>query len=227
VCGSSNDRRGYLIDGRLDPNPGLRAKLLVSCLAREDYPSDVYQSAEVELAFEFIPRRKPTPSMASESIVAFGPAMAWYSQAVPRLRHTLSKKVGSRYDLRDRPYAVLVSARDYSCGIEDIFNALYGDAAISFPAGDPDSAQPFRRNNGSFGASASTPEGRVRRLSCVFALMRDWIPGSAETPTLIRFDNPFAKLAFPDDVFSLTSWFVAHRNESGVRMEWEPSSPSW
>jgi hypothetical protein len=32
VCGSSNDRRGYLIGGRLDPNPGLRAKLLVSCL---------------------------------------------------------------------------------------------------------------------------------------------------------------------------------------------------
>src|SRR5215218_8136839 len=33
VCGSSNDRRGYLIGGQLDPNPGLRAKLLVSCLA--------------------------------------------------------------------------------------------------------------------------------------------------------------------------------------------------
>lgn len=196
-------------------------------LAREDYPSAVYSSAEVELGFEFIPRRKGTPPTASEPIVAFGPAMAWHSQAVGRLRHTLSNKVGSRYDLRDRPYAVLVSARDYSCDIEDIFNALYGDAAISFPAGDPDSAQPFRRNNGTFGASASTPEGRVRRLSCVFALMRDWAPGSAEAPTVIRFDNPFAKLVFPDDVFPLTSRFVAHRNESGVRMDWEPNSPSW
>ena len=36
VCGSSNDRRGYCIGDRLDHSPGLRAKLLVSCLEAAD-----------------------------------------------------------------------------------------------------------------------------------------------------------------------------------------------
>jgi len=44
-------------------------------LAREDYPAAVYSSAEVELAFEFLPRRKATPPTATEPIVMLGPSI--------------------------------------------------------------------------------------------------------------------------------------------------------
>jgi hypothetical protein len=60
-------------------------------------------------------------------------------------------------------------------------------------------------------------------LSCVFTLMRDWAPGSAEAPTILRFDNPFAEQTFPVDALTPTSRFVAHRDDSGIRMEWKPS----
>jgi hypothetical protein len=196
-------------------------------LTREDYPAAIYSDAKVELAFDFLPRQKLTPPTESEPVVAIGPAVTWFGKAVRRLRNNLSHKVGSRYDLHGQPFAVLVSARDYSCSIEDVVNALYGDEAISFPADDPDSAQSIRLNNGTFGRSASTPEGRNRRLSCVFALMRGWVPGSTEAPTVIRFDNPFAKQAFPDDALIPNLRFVTVRDELGIHMEWEPSLSSW
>jgi hypothetical protein len=190
-------------------------------LAREDYPAAVYSTEEVELAFEFLPRRKATPPTATEPIVMLGPAIAWWGQASRRVRRNLSHKAGSRYDHRGRPFAVLLSARDYSCDTEDIVNALYGDEAISFHPDEPGSAQPIRKNNGAFGRSAKIPEGRSRRLSCVFALMRGWAPGSAAVPNLIRFDNPFAERAFPSDVLAPTARFVARPDDSGIRMEWE------
>jgi hypothetical protein len=195
-------------------------------LAREDYPAAVYSGTDVELAFDFLPRRKVTPPTASEPIVVLGPPITGFVQPSRRLRRNVSHKAGSKYDHRGQPFAVVLSARDYSCATEDIIDALYGDDAISFHPDDPDSARPIRRNNGTFGRSASTPEGRNRRLSCVFALMRGWAPGSAEAPTLLRFDNPFAEQAFPTDVLTPTFRFIARRDDSGIRMEWEPTLSS-
>jgi hypothetical protein len=195
-------------------------------LTHEDYPSDVYSSTEVELAFEFLPRHKLGSPRASEPIVALGPPILWWGQAARRLRNALSRKAGSRYDHRNRPFAVLVSVRDHSCDTYDIVNALYGDDAIIFRAGDPDSARSIRKDNGTFGRSTSAPSGKNRRLSCVFALMRGWAPGSAKPPTVIRFDNPFAEQPFPYDVLAPTFRFVARRNDSGINMEWEPSFPN-
>lgn len=77
-------------------------------LAREDYPAAIYSDAKVELAFDFLPRRKVTPPTESEQIVAIGPAFAWYGQAVRRLRRNLRQKAGSKYDHRDRPFAILI-----------------------------------------------------------------------------------------------------------------------
>jgi hypothetical protein len=110
-------------------------------IGREDYPTATYSAREVELAFEFFPRRKLDPSSASDGIIAIGPSILWFGQATRRLRSALSQKAGSRYDHRDRPFAVVVSVRDHSCDTYDIINALYGDDAISFRAGDPDSAR--------------------------------------------------------------------------------------
>ena len=195
-------------------------------IGREDYPTATYSAREVELAFEFFPRRKLDPSSASDGIIAIGPSILWFGQATRRLRSALSQKAGSRYDHRDRPFAVVVSVRDHSCDTYDIINALYGDDAISFRAGDPDSARSIRKGNGTFGPSKVAPRGKNRRLSCVFALMRGWSPGSTQAPTVIRFDNPFAERQFPNDILVPTFRFVARHNESDIRMEWEPTFPN-
>jgi hypothetical protein len=195
-------------------------------LAREDYPAATYSDGRVELAFDFLPRRKLTPPTESESFVVIGPAVTGRGQAARRLRRNLSRKVG-KYDLRGKPFAVLVSVRDYSCDTEDTVNTLYGDEAITFPVDDPDSARSIRRNNGTFGRSTSAPEGRNRRLSCVFASMRGWVPGSTQVPMVIRFDNPFATQAFPDDVLTPNRQLIAVSDELGIHMEWEPGWPTW
>jgi hypothetical protein len=130
-------------------------------LGQKDYPTAVYSSAEVELAFEFLPRRELDPPSASERIIVFGPSISWWGQAARRLRSALSRKAGSKYDHRDRPFAVVISVRDHSCDTYDIINALYGDDAISFRASDPDSAQSIRKGNGTFGPSRSAPGERT------------------------------------------------------------------
>jgi hypothetical protein len=192
------------------PTPGL---------ARDEYPSAVYSSPAADLAFEFHPRSNPSAT-GSGGIVGFGPGFALNVKPALRLRRNLSDKAGSRYDHRGRPYAVLVSVRDLNCANQDTVDALYGDDAISFPPGQPDLATSTRLNNGLFGRSASEPEGRNRRLSCVFALMRGWKPGSTVAPTIVRYDNPFPELRFPDDVLTPTSWLAPVYDASGVRMEW-------
>jgi hypothetical protein len=188
-------------------------------LAREHYPSALYSSQEVILAFEFLPRRNPRVT-GSGGLVGVGPAFALIVKPAPRFRRNLSHKVGSRYDHRGRPYAVLVSVRDVTCANQDIVDALYGDDAISFPSGQPGLATSIRLDNGTFGRSAAAPEGRNRRVSCVFALMRGWEPGSTVEPTIVRYDNPFAERSFPDDVVRPSSWLAPVRDASGVRMEW-------
>jgi len=70
----------------------------------------------------------------------------------------------------------------------------------------------------------SDPKGRNRRLSCIFSLMRGWMPGFNKVlPTAFRFDNPFAEQAFPDDLLVPDWRQSARRDGSGVRVEveWE------
>jgi len=193
-------------------------------LGPDDFPERVYSSDEVELELEFtfIPRYKTTPPTVGELVVGAGPAVTQFVQPAHRLRRVLSQKAGGRYNHRGRPFAVVVSVRDTTCHIEDIINALYGDDAIAFDAGDPGSARPTRKRNGTFGPSRANPEGRNRRLSCVFSLFRGWSLGSTQWPDLYRFDNPFAEQEFPGDLLVPDYRFLAQRNQTGVRMVWQP-----
>jgi len=129
-----------------------------------------------------------------------GPVVAPFVKPAHRLRESIGKKSGGKYDHRNRPFAVLLSVRDLVCDAEDIVNALYGDDAITYVIDQPGSSQAMRKRNGVFGISPDSPAGRNRRLSCVFALIPGWTPGSNEWSTIYRFDNPFAEQEFPDDL---------------------------
>lgn len=195
-------------------------------LTRADYPTATYSSPAVDLTVTFLPRHRSTAPTATESIVIASPVVAQFVEPARRLRKALSQKGGSKYNHRDRPFAVVVSVRDYLCSIDDIVNTLYGNEAITFEIDNPDSAQSVHRRNGTFTVSPGNPEGRNRRLSCIFALMRGWMPGSHEVPTVFRFDNPFAEQAFPDDLLVPDQRVVTRRDGSGVRIEWELGTAS-
>lgn len=189
-------------------------------LAQNSYPSAVYSTAEVELEFRFIPRRRATPPTEHEPIVMAGPMVTKFVASDHRLRSAVSRKVGGRYEHRNKPFAIMVSVRDSLCDTEDVVNALYGDDAITIDLDNPGVATPARKRNGVFSISAAHPEGRNRRLSCVFVLMRGWLPATQDLPTLLRFDNPWAELSFPDDALVPAKHLVARTDQSGTRMEW-------
>jgi hypothetical protein len=190
-------------------------------LTYDTYPRAVYTTPEVELAFTFVPRRRTTAPTATEPIVLAGPVVARFVRPAQRLRSALSRKSGSKYDHRGRSFAVVVSVREISCDVEDIVNALYGDDVVTFDLDNPGSARPDRKRNGTFAISQGNPQGRNRRLSCVFALMRGWTPGNGQMPTVFRFDNPFAENPFPDDLLAADHRMVSRRDATGVRIEWE------
>ncbi|MEU9782167.1 hypothetical protein AB0H92_14545 [Streptomyces phaeochromogenes] len=141
-------------------------------LAHRDYPRAVYSTPKVEIEFTFAPRRRGTPPTEREPIVAGGPMVTKFVASDRRLRSTVSQKAGSKYEHRDKPFSVMISVRDTLRDTEDVINALYGDAAITIDLANPDVATPARKRNGVFSISAAHPEGRNRRLSCIFILTR-------------------------------------------------------
>jgi len=196
-------------------------------LKHSDYPTIRYSTAEVELEFTLVPRRRTTAPTATEPIVMAGPAVAQFVRPALRLRNNLSRKAGSKYDHRNQPFAVVVSIRDINCDVEDLVNALYGDDAVTADINNPaGSVQPIRKRNGTFAISPRHPRGRNRRLSCVFTLMRGWMPGSQTMPTVLRFDNPFAEKPFPEDLITADRRMVGRRDHSGVYIGWEQNTAS-
>jgi hypothetical protein len=194
-----------------------------SNLNHETYPRATYSTPEVELRFTFLPRPRVTAPRPSEPIVLAGPTIGGFVQSHRRIRDRVSRKIGGKYDHRNRPFAVALSVRDPFCDTEDVVNALYGDDVIVFEENRPDSARPSQTRNGTFAISEAYPEGRNRRLSCVFVFTRGWTPKSQEQPTVLRFDNPWAERPFPDGILVPDRRFAARQRDTGVFMEWDPA----
>ena len=188
-------------------------------LTRETYPRATYSTPEVDLTFTFLPRLRATSPTPSESIVLSGPMIGGFVQSDRRIRDRVSKKIGGRYDNRNSPYAVVISLRDLFSDVDEVVNALYGDDIVVYNA---DSLRSGRAGNGTFGVSQAHPEGRNRRLSCVFVLGRGWTPQMPELPKILRLDNPWAEYPFPDDLLVPDHRFGVRRHESGFSMEWGP-----
>lgn len=164
-----------------------------------DQPRRVYASPEVAIEFTFLPRVR---SAATEVNAVTGPAVVRFSDCERRLRDSLTKKAGKKYDHRDKPFAIFVSARE-RCDTDDFVNAIYG-----------------RRRYGLFALSNNGADGRNRRTGCVFGLLRAWDPDTPVTSTVLRFDNPFAAEAFPEEPIAPDRWLRARWGDSSVLMEW-------
>lgn len=181
-----------------------------------------YSAPEAELSFTFFPRSTTTPPSPSARIVAASPWLGGILQHERRIRDRLSQKVGAKYDHRNRPFAVIMCIRDLLCDTEDIVDTIYGHDAIPLEGEGTNTPQSAQKINGIFGVSPAHPEGRVRRLSCVFVLMRGWMPLSKEPPKVIRLDNPWARQAFPDGLLDPDFHLAVRGQGTEMFMEWVP-----
>ncbi|GGW45117.1 hypothetical protein [Streptomyces galilaeus] len=192
---------------------------------RNKSPSATYSFPEVELCFTFFPRLRTTDPKPSEPVVLAGPWLGGFIQPTKRIRDRISKKSGGKYQHHNRPFAVAVSLRDLLCDIEEVVSAVYDDAAVPLDVvNQTDESHAAWTGNGVFGISKAYPEGKNRRLSCIFVLMRGWTPNADEPPRILRFDNPWAERPFPEDILIPEHRLAVNANKAGFQMMWESTA---
>jgi hypothetical protein len=153
-------------------------------------------------------------------LVALGPAVAQFVQPARRAQRAISDKGGGRYDMREKAFAVIAVIRDHACDLESLITAVYGGAAGTLSPINPEIVLPPAGMNGLFGRAADRPEGKNRRLSCVFALVPGWTPGSGDSPAVYRLDNPFAEHSFPEDILPTDHEVRVAADEDFLRVRW-------
>jgi hypothetical protein len=184
-----------------------------------DAPGAVYEEDGVRLDFEFVPR-SATLGVTGDRIVGRGPVIGGRVNSRERLQTALHDKGGGRYDLKGRPFALFVAVHDSFCDLDDVEAALYGRQGISTL-----SFTAYRSDDGFFGQSDAAPAGKNKRVSCLFTLM-NWQPWDPEAAPLFRLDNPFADVAFPDDVIVENFRYAEiSRDDTHFQLGWAPHPP--
>jgi hypothetical protein len=130
------------------------------------------------------------------------------------LRERLDDKA-IKYDLRSKPFAIVVGVRDSMCDLDEVHQALTGTPAIMIPSGEG-----VRRGDGFFGNGRDRADGKHQRVSAVFSI-HDWYPGGPYVPRITRFDNPFTAAPFPADALPFGGhWGKVERGPQYVRAGW-------
>jgi hypothetical protein len=195
------------------PQPGL-AYLHVGA-ARDQQRRQIVAKKAAELAFSFRPLPEGSVTKDDDRVL-FGPGMGGFAGSEIRLQAKLHDKAKKKYDLRGKPYAIVVGVHDPMCDIDDFFDALIGHEAVVVATGDW-----IRKRDGFFGRrSRREARGKNTRVSCVYAV-QEWLPGGSYDPRITRFDNPFAEMAFPLDCLPLDAhWSKLDGAPTHVRYGW-------
>ncbi|MFI5936271.1 hypothetical protein [Actinoplanes sp. NPDC051494] len=183
-------------------------------------PEKRYVGRYAEITFQFHPLPRHFQPTGQEPSVIGGPAMGGMIDSAVRLRSRLDAKAG-KYDLDDRPFALVIGVRDSWCTIDEIHEALVGSSAVVIANG-----QAVRLGDGFFGVGRNNPAGKRKQVSSVFSI-HEWFPGGPYLPRTTRFDNPFATHPFPDDALPFQGhWGVKQRDEKRVLADWlnEPTA---
>jgi len=176
-------------------------------------PVRVYKGRRAEIAFH-LGRVKGAPK-PGDRIVGSGPVMGGMIKSAARVRDRLDSK-DSKYDLRGKPYAIVLGLHDHMGGLDDVVEALVGTSAVIIATGEG-----IRKGDGFYGqVRRGTRDGKHKRVSCVFAL-EDWWPGGPYKACVTRFDNPFVAAPFPHDAIPLDAqWGVTERRDDYLRADW-------
>jgi hypothetical protein len=178
-----------------------------------------YTAQGVRLSFTFA-ACKPDPAGPRGRIVGPGPILGGFVKSSDRLRVAFQKKAGSRYDLRDSPFALCVGIHDPFCSLDQIETALYGNVQYEVATMTRSRAQ-----NGFFGRGPRDPGGKNTRISCVF-VMSNWHPWEPEKARFMRLDNPFAMRPFPEELLAVDARVARVGQGKGrISCEWRPARP--
>ena len=182
-------------------------------------PWVTYEADGIELRFRFLRRRSSSPPEPTDRIVGTGQAIGGFVDSFLRLRSALEKKVQKRYDTRSKPLAIFVGAWDSACTVDQFEDARQGNEQVLVNSGEIE-----RAKNGFFGRNRERPAGKHREISCVVAL-RGWRPWQPDNPSILRFDNPFAAVSFPDELLPADYRLGVVRDERTLWLEWTPTRP--
>ncbi len=183
-------------------------------------PWTTYSAEGVELRFRFLRRRSTFEPKPTDRIIGSGQPIGGFVDSHLRLRSALEKKVQKRYETRGKPFAVFVGAWDWACAVDQLEDALLGNQQVVV-----DSGEIRRAHNGFFGISRERPKGKHQDVSAVFVLL-NWRPWNQENASILRLDNPFASLEFPDHLLLADYQFAVVRNPQARWMEWSPAPPA-
>jgi hypothetical protein len=187
--------------------------------------ADTFAAKGVELRFTFT-RCKPNPTGARDRIIGPGPVIGGLVTSGERLLVSLEGKAGGRYELRDAPFALYVGVRDPFCSVDQLESAIYGHVQYEYEVGGSGEVSRSRAKDGFFGRTPRHPNGKNRRVSCVFAVS-NWVPWNPEKVTVLRFDNPFPDHVFPEDLFPADAHVTrVDRDGPGFTFDWIPERPS-
>jgi len=178
-------------------------------------PEKLYEHGSGRLDFHFWPAPAGYTPKAGDRISVGGPAIGGFVNSAHRLRRRLRSKA-AKYDLRGKPFAIVVGVGDPMCDLDDVLDALTGNPAVVVATGES-----TREENGVYGPQRHGGRG-VRRpaLSAVFAV-QEWFPAGPYRPRITRFDNPFAAATFPADALPFDGhWGEVGRSPTGVRADW-------
>lgn len=157
-------------------------------------PEITYATDEVELRFWFVRRTRSTAPHPTDRVVGSGQIVGGVVDSYLRVRSALEKKIQKRYDTRGMPFAIVVGIWDPMCNTDQLEDALLGNEQVIVRSGDV-----IRAGNGFFGVDRRSPTGKHREVSAVIAL-HGWRPWAGDSGTMVRFENPYASVPFPDDL---------------------------
>jgi hypothetical protein len=179
-----------------------------------DVPGAVYRTDAADIDVRFLALPAGYPVGADDDIVIGGATIGGVIDSATRLRARLDEKA-VKYDLRDKPFAIVAGIRDTMCDIREVQEALTGTSAIQLPAGVM-----TRKGDGFFGTGRDRTEGKHQRVSAVFSV-HEWFPGGPYRPRITRFDNPLAAYAFPGDALPCGGhWGVEEQTSGRIRADW-------
>ncbi|MET8090534.1 hypothetical protein [Micromonospora sp. NPDC005220] len=177
-------------------------------------PGTMYRSAAVDIDVRFLALPAGYRICADDDIVVNSAAIGGLVDSAARLRQRLEDKA-VKYELRDKPFAVVAGIRDSMCDIRDVHEALTGTSAIQISSGAM-----IRKGDGFFGTGRDRTAGKHQRVSAVFSV-HEWFPGGPYRPRITRFDNPLASYAFPADAMPCGGhWGVTEQTQQCVRADW-------
>jgi hypothetical protein len=170
------------------------------------------------------PTRRPVaadcaPPPAAPGSATTAPASCSTSTPAGTSTSSAAKKVQKRYDIRGKPLAIFGGAWDSACTVDQFEDALLGNEQFLVNSGEIK-----RANSGFFGRNRERPAGKHQELSCVVAL-RGWRPWQPDNPSILRFDNPFAAVSFPDELLPADYRLGVVRDERKLWLDGTPTRP--